>query len=58
MAKIDWKDVYLDRIKQINIDIHKNLELKKFSIVANLKKEKKNLEIRIEEIKNLEIKEE
>lgn len=49
--KTDFKQVYLDRIKQINIDKKKAIGSKKWNIVAKLEAEKAELE---EKIKKME----
>jgi hypothetical protein len=46
--KIDFKDMYLGRIDQLNIDIKKAVWEKKWALKAKLEAEKKTLQERIE----------
>jgi hypothetical protein len=48
--KIDWKDVYLGRIDQINIDIRNAVFNKKWAMKAKLEAEKKIMQERIEKL--------
>ena len=44
MPKIDFKDMYLGRIDQINIDIRNAINKKNWTLKAKLEKEKKEKE--------------
>jgi hypothetical protein len=44
VGKINFSDVYKDRIKQIEIDISKAISEKKWSELAKLRAEKQRLE--------------
>ena len=44
MKRIDWKDMYLGRVNQINIDIKQAIYNKKWVVKAKLEVEKKHLE--------------
>ena len=48
LMKIDFKDMYLGRIDQLNIDIKKSVWEKKWALKAKLEAEKKTLQERIE----------
>lgn len=48
--KIDWKDMYLGRIDQLNIDIKKAIWDKKWTSKAKLEAEKKIVQERIEKL--------
>jgi hypothetical protein len=50
MARVNFKNVYEDRIKQIEEDITKNVRSKKWTIVAKLGAEKAKLKKRLEEM--------
>lgn len=41
--KIDFKQVFLDRIKQIDIDISINIRKKQWNLVKSLRNEKQQL---------------
>ncbi len=48
--KIDYKDMYLGRIDQINIDIRKAVGNKNWTLKAKLEAEKKMVQQRIEKL--------
>jgi hypothetical protein len=48
--KIDWKDMYIGRIDQLNIDIKKAIWDKKWAMKAKLEAEKKIMQERIEKL--------
>lgn len=50
MAKIDYKDMYLGRIDQINIDIKQAIYKKDWKTKAKLEAEKKIVQKRIKEL--------
>lgn len=50
MPKIDYKDMYLGRIDQINIDIKSAVINKKWAIKAKLEAEKKIIQEHIEKM--------
>lgn len=50
--KTDFKQAYLDRIKQINIDVKKAVKKKNWALVTKLRAEKKELEDFIEKMEH------
>ncbi len=50
MARVNFKNVYEDRIRQIEDDITKNVRTKKWTVVAKLGAEKAKLKKRLEEM--------
>ena len=46
--KIDFKDMYLGRIDQLNLDIRNAINKKNWTLKAKLEAEKKTLQERIE----------
>jgi hypothetical protein len=51
MTRFNFKNIYQDRIIQIELDMKKAISLKKWNDLAKLKVEKVKLEKLIEEIK-------
>lgn len=50
MAKIDYKDMELGRINQINIDMKNATHKKDWKLLAKLKAEKQTIEERIKKL--------
>jgi len=44
MKRIDWKDMYLGRVNQIDIDIKQAVHNKKWAVKAKWEAEKKHLQ--------------